>query len=318
MRTRQAVMVGPRKIEIREADIVLPDDQVLVKMEGTGLCTSELPSWTGTGQQPFSPFVPGHEGWGVVVDKGRAVSGRIKVGDRVTGLPMQCCADYFTQPEWCTMVLRPDLGQECVLGEPYYCVNNVVRAAHPTVGDCLVLVGLGPMGQWALQALAAPTLHSVVAVDVDPAKLELARAAGATHTVNPAQGDAVEAVRAITGGRLADVVVEGTGARAGMDMAVKLLRNGPRPRLVVMSFFKGPIEIDIHRLCGVSAEVIHAHPGIVADRPDHCRRTEIMINRGVFKADHLVTHRFRLEDTAAGYAALEKRPAGLIKAVVVA
>lgn len=216
------------------------------------------------------------------------------------------------------MVLRPDLGQECVLGEPYYCVNNVVRAAHPVVGDCLVLVGLGPMGQWALQALASPVLHSVVAVDVDPRKLDFACAAGATHTINPAATDAVEAVRELTGGRMADVVVEGTGAKAGMDLAVKLLRSGPRPRLVVMSFFKGPIEVDIHRLCGVSAEVIHAHPGIVADRPDHCRRTEIMINRGVFKADHLVTHRFKLEDTAAGYAALENRPAGFIKGVVTA
>jgi len=316
MRTRQAVLTGPRNIEFREAEIVLPDDHVLVQMEGTGLCTSELPQWTG--RKPDYPMVPGHEGWGVVVDKGKAVSGRIKPGDRVTGLPMRCCADYFTQPEWCTMVLRPDLGQQCVPGEPYYCVNNVVRAAHPTVGDCLVIVGLGPMGQWALQGLAATTLHALVAIDVDPRKLELATAAGATHTVNSAQCDAVETVRAITGGRMADVVVEGTGAKAGMDLSVKLLRKGPRPRLVVMSFFAGPIEMDISHLCGVSAEIICAHPGIVSDRPDHCRRTEIMINRGVFTADHLVTHRFRLEDTAAGYAALETRPAGLIKAVVMA
>lgn len=315
MKTRQAVLVGPRQVEIREKVIELSADHILVQMQGTGMCTSELPPWSG--EKPQYPMVLGHEGWGVVVDKGRDVSARIQVGDRVSGLPLNCCADYFTQPEWCTMKLRADLDQQCVLGEPYYCVNNVVRAAHPEVGDCVVLVGLGPMGQWALQALASPNLHSVIAIDVDEAKLAMARSYGATHAIHSKHVDAVVAVREITGGRMADVIVEGTGAKPGMDLAVNLLRRGPRPRLVVMSFFKGPIEIDIARLCGVSAEVVHAHPGITADKPDHCRRTEIMINRGVFKSDHLISHSFRLEETAQGYAALENRAEGFVKGIVV-
>jgi len=314
MKTRQAVLVGPRQFELREATLELPPDQLLIKMQGTGMCTSELPQWTG--QKPQYPQVLGHEGWGIVVDKGKGVSGRFKPGDRVTGLPVRCCADYFTQPEWCSMKLRPDLPQECVLGEPYYCVNNVVRAANPVIGDCVLLIGLGPMGQWALQALAAPTLHSIIAVDVDDTKLAMAREAGATHTINSARVNPVDAVKEITGGLLADVVIEGTGAKAGMDTAVSLLRHGQRPRLVVMSFFKTPIEIDITRLCGVSAEVIHAHPGITVNKPDHCRRTEVMINRNVFRSDHLVTHRYTLEHAAQGYAALENRVPGFIKGIV--
>ena len=314
MKFRQAVLVAPRRFEISDAEVSLPDDHILVKLQGSGMCTSELPLWTG--QKADYPSVLGHEGWGVVVDKGKNVSGRVKAGDRVTGLPMKCFAEYFMQPEWCTMVLQPGLKQECVLGEPYYCVNNVVRAAHPVIGDALVVIGLGPMGQWTVQALASRALHSLIAVDIEDRKLQMALEAGATHAVNSKSCDPLETIKKITGGRMADVVVEGTGAKPGMDLAVNVLRRGPRPRLVVMSFFKKPIEIDITRLCGVSAEVIHAHPGITADRPDHCRRTEIMINNGVFKSDHLVTHRYPLDRINEGFQALENRPDGYVKGIV--
>jgi len=279
------------------------------------MCTSEMPAWLG--MQAEYPYVMGHEGWGTVVEKGDDVSDRIKAGDRVTGLPMSCYSEYFSQPEWCTMKINADHPDECFLGEPYYCVNNVIRAAHPEVGDCVVLVGLGPMGQWALQGVASSALHSIIAIDVDDAKLAFAKKAGASHTINSKEADPGEAIKEITGGRMADIVIEGTGVKAGMDIAASLLRSGPRPKLVIMSFFKKPIEIDITTLCGRSAEVICAHPGITADRPDHCRRTEIMINNGVFKSDHLITHKYKLEDTQKGFEAMEERPAGYIKGIVI-
>lgn len=314
MKTRQAVLVEPRHYEIRETEVAPGDNEVLVKTEGCGMCTSELWGWMGI--KGNYPAAMGHEGYGVVVELGGAVS-RVKVGDRVTGLGMRSYADYFTQPEGYTMVLRPDLDQKHVPGESLYCVHNVVRAAHPTVGDCLVIVGVGPMGQWALQALAGPTLMAAIAIDLEDNKLEAASAHGATHTINPAREDPVERLREITGGRLADVIVEGTGAQAGVELAIKLLRPG-NPRLVIMSSFKYPIEIDILQLCGVAAEVIHAHPGIRRDREDGVRRTEVLINNGVFKTDHLITHRYPLEDIQAAFELFENnRPEGYIKGTVV-
>ncbi|MBN1808370.1 MAG: zinc-binding dehydrogenase [Planctomycetes bacterium] len=314
MKSRQAVLVEPRRFEIRETDIGPADNEVLVRMQGCGMCTSEFPEWLG--MHPAYPMAPGHEGWGVVEDKGKGVSERISIGDRVTGLGQHCYSDYFTQSEDYTMVVDQHVEQECLLGEPFYCVHNVVRAAHPVVGDSLALVGMGPMGQWALQGLASRTLQHVIAVDVDETKLAFARDAGATHTVNSAKEDPVDAVLEITGGRMADVVVEGTGIKAGMDTAVRLLRRS-NPKLVVMSFFKAPIEVDMTRLCGVAAEIIVAHPGIRKDRVDGCRRTEVLINNAVFRADHLVSHRFRLEDIQGAFETFENRPPDYIKGVVV-
>lgn len=314
MKMRAAVIVEPRKFVVEDREIGCGPDEILVKTEGCGLCTSEIPIWTG--QKPQYPNVMGHEGWGVVVEKGKNISGRVQVGDRVSGLGQHSFAEYFTQPEWCTMVLKKELAARCVPGEPYYCVNNVIRAAAPTIGDCLVLIGMGPMGQWALQGLRSPILQAAIAIDVDDDKLKMAREYGATHTVNSKKEDAVARVFEISGGRGADVVVEGTGVKPGMDLAVQCLRRGPRPRLVVMSFFKHPIEVDLGKLCGVSAEIVCAHPGITVDRPDHVRRTEVMINNGVFQADHLVTHRFGLEEMEKAFTMLVDRPAGFNKGIV--
>lgn len=315
MKGRQAVLVEKGRFEIEDVDISCGDDDILVKSGGSGLCTSELPRWFGEGKS--YPTVMGHEGWGVVVEKGKNISDRIAVGDRVSGLPMKCYADHFVQGEWCTMKIDPSVKEECILGEPYYCVNNVVRAAAPDIGDGIAIIGLGPMGQWALQALQSPNMQSVIAVDIDDAKLAIAKEFGATHTVNPKIGNAVEAIKEITNGRMADVVVEGTGAKAGMDLAAEILRHGQRPRLAIMSFFKGPIEVNLSKLCGVAAEIICAHPGLPTDRPDHVRRTEIMVNNGVFRSDHLITHRFKLEDINEAFEALAARGEGYIKGVVV-
>jgi threonine dehydrogenase-like Zn-dependent dehydrogenase len=312
MKTRQAVLVEPGRFDIRDAEVTVGPGEVLVETTGCGLCTYELNHWAGRLGKP--PMVLGHEGYGVAVEIGPDTTGRVKVGDRVTGLCGDCFADYFTMPENHTMLLRPDLDQEHVPGEPLYCVHNVVRAAHPEIGDNLAIVGCGPMGLWALQALTSPVLQSVVAVDIDEAKLELARSFGATHTVNSAKRDAVEALKEITGGRLADLAVEGTGG-PGVKTAIDLLRPR-RPKLVIMSSFKHPIDVDMVTLCAKAVEMIHAHPGICMDREDGVRRTEILINNGVFRTDRLISHRFVLEDVQKAFEALENRPAGYLKGIV--
>ena len=312
MKTRQAVLVEPGRFEIRQADISVGPGGLLVETVGCGLCTYELNHWDG--RMGKCPMVLGHEGYGVVVEVGPATSGRVKVGDAVTGLCGECFADYFTMPESHTMLLRADLDQKHVPGEPLYCVHNVVRAAHPEIGDVLAIVGCGPMGLWALQALTSSTLRAVVAVDIDDEKLKLAASFGATHAVNAGKCDPVEAVREITDGRMVDVAVEGTGG-PGVKTAIELLRPR-RPKLVIMSSFKRPLEVDMVMLCAKAVEMIHAHPGICMDKEDGCRRTETLINNGVFKTDRLISHRFPLVEIQKAFETFEHRPAGYLKGIV--
>ena len=313
MKTRQAVLVEPGRVEIRDAQVAVGAGDLLVEMAGCGLCTYELNHWAG--RLGRAPMVLGHEGYGVVVEVGRGATGRVKLGDAVTGLCGECFADYFTMPENHTMLLRADLNQKHVPGEPLYCVHNVLRAAHPQVGDCLAMVGCGPMGLWALQGLASPTLQAIVAMDIDDGKLALASEFGATHTINPEKLDPVEAMREITDGRLADVAVEGTGGPAGVKVAIDVLRP-KRARLVIMSSFKHPVEVDMVTLCAKAVEMIHAHPGICMDKEDGVRRTQVLINRGVFKTDRLISHQFPLVEIQKAFETLENRPAGYLKGIV--
>ncbi len=314
MKTRQAVLVRPGHFEVREADVEPGPGEVLVRMEATGLCMSELFSWRGPADQ--GEIVLGHEGYGTVVKAGPGTTGRLEGGDRVTGLPGRCFAEYFVAPEAETMKVRHDLDQKIMLGEPLYCIHNVVRAAHPEIGDSVAMVGCGPMGQWVIQGLASRTLQALVAVDIDDSKLAMAKKFGATHTINPKNGNAIEQMKEITHGRLCDVVVEGTGGEAGVKVAIDLLRY-KRPRLVIMSGYKKPVTLDMHLLGTKAVELLGAHPGICKDKLDGIRRTETLINNGVFKVDPLVTHRFKLTELNEAFTALESHPAGYLKGVVV-
>lgn len=313
VKTRQAVLVKPGQFEIRNTKLAPKAGQVLVEMQGCGLCTWELNHWIG--RLGKCPQVLGHEAWGVVAAVGPKCDGRVKVGSRVTGLAGKSFADYYVMPEKHAMLLADDLDQQCVPGEPLYCVHNVVRAAHPEIGDSVAVVGCGPMGLWSLQALAHRALQSVIAIDIDPKKLALARKYGATHTLDARSKDLLDQVKQITCGRLVDVAVEATGAPAGMQTAIDILR-GRRPRLVVCSSFKHNIEIDIIKLLGKAVEVLHAHPGICANVDDGVRRTEILINNGVFKTDRLISHRWKLADIQQAFQTLENRPKDYMKGIV--
>jgi threonine dehydrogenase-like Zn-dependent dehydrogenase len=314
MKSRRAILVKPGKFELDEVSVTAGPGQVLVKTEGCGLCNWELNHWLGHIWP--CPQALGHEGYGTVAEVGPGVSDAIKPGMRVTGLGSECFADYFVIPEAGIMALKPGLDQKHVPGEPLYCVVNVLRTAQPSVGDCVAVVGCGPMGLWAIQGLAARTLQCLIAIDIDPAKLALASRFGATHTINSSVTDAVEAVRAITAGHMIDVAVEGTGG-PGVNLCIGLLRPN-NPRLIIMSSFKKALEVDMVGMVDKSIDMIVAHPGrSVREKPEITRRTAVLINNGIFKTDVLISHTFPLARINDAFTALEKKPAGFLKGVVV-
>src|SRR5215510_11754044 len=87
-RMRAAVITAPRTCEIQTVATPSPAaDQVLIQVEGSGVCGSSLPRWEGRSWFPYpaAPGSPGHEGWGRVVARGRDVR-RLEIGDRVAFL----------------------------------------------------------------------------------------------------------------------------------------------------------------------------------------------------------------------------------------
>jgi S-(hydroxymethyl)mycothiol dehydrogenase len=116
-----------------------------------------------------------------------------------------------------------------------------VNTGQVTRGDTVAVLGCGGVGDAAIAAAALAGARTIIAVDLDDRKLEWARGFGATHTVNAGAGDVVEAIRALTDGNGADVVIEAVGrpetyeqAFYARDLAGTLVQVGvPTPDMTI-------------------------------------------------------------------------------------
>jgi S-(hydroxymethyl)mycothiol dehydrogenase len=90
-------------------------------------------------------------------------------------------------------------------------IGAAINTGGVTRGDSVAVIGCGGVGDGAVAGAALAGATTIIAIDTDEQKLEWARGFGATHTINAREADVVEAVRALTGGNGADVVIEAVG-----------------------------------------------------------------------------------------------------------
>lgn len=316
MKTRRALLVQPGRFELEQTDIFPHDDEVLVKVASCGLCNWELNHWKGI--LGDCPQTLGHEWSGTVVELGKAVT-RFKLGDQITILPDRLAgfSDYAVVGEANTFKLGNSVDPVYALGEPLKCIITVLRGAAPEAGDVGVVLGCGPMGLWCIQALAGKLLSALIAVDVDDVKLDLARRFGASHTVNPRQGDARAAIAEISGGHMADFVIEGTGIPGVLNDAIAYTRSSGRGRVLLMSAHEeATSNLDLREAVKRSIEIRVTHPGYSIDQHDDMRRAIAFLNNGTFCNQPLISHVFALEDIQTAFETLERKPRDYIKGMV--
>jgi len=138
-------------------------------------------------------------------------------------------AERMVYNERCFAVVHSDLPVEqlALLGcGALSGIGAVVEVAQVQPGDSVAVLGLGHLGLWMVQAAKASGAERIFAIEPLPRRRELAGALGATDLIDPADGDPAEQVRALTGGRGADVALEATGTAAGLEQVFGLARNG--------------------------------------------------------------------------------------------
>jgi 2-desacetyl-2-hydroxyethyl bacteriochlorophyllide A dehydrogenase len=322
--------------DVAEPEISEPGDAI-VRVRATGVCGSDLHIYHG--RVKIEPgFTIGHEYVGTVLAVGEGVQS-VAVGDRVLGCFQTACGRCFfcrrgwfhkcehsrtfghgatlgglagTQAEQALvpnaeLVLRrvpPGMSDEValfagdVMGTGYHAVTD--SGMRP--GDCVAVLGLGPVGLCAAQAARACGAAQVIAIDSVPQRLAIAETFGA-QPVHLMEQDPRAAVREATEGRGVDVCIDAVGHPSALDQAVRLTRKCGVVQAVGVyaeriELHMGLVWIKSLRVCCGHANVIGHVDGVLA-----------MMTAGLLDPAPLVTHRMPLEQAPEAYALYDRHEA---------
>lgn len=317
-----------------------PPDGVVVAVEATGLCRSDVHAWGGHDADVVLPHVPGHELVGRVTAVGDGVR-RWRVGQRVT-TPFVCacgscpecargdgqvCRDQ-TQPGFthdgsfaeqvalhhadANLVAVPDevdAGAAALLGCRFATAyRGLVLLARLRAGESVLVLGCGGVGLSAVM-IAASIGAEVVAVDVDPAALERARALGAAATVD-ATGLSSQAVAEAARAHRSDgvaVSVDALGSEATLDAA--LLSLARRGRHVQIGLLPAEPVVRVSRVVSHELAVLGSHG---MDARDYPGLVDLVVS-GALRPQDLVTGWVGLDGVPDAMAAMAggRAPAGV-------
>ena len=205
-------------------DLVLADpkeNEVQVHGGACGICSWDIATAKlGNRMRPMAP--PGHEGVGYVAKVGHGVKG-LKEGDRVAGGGFATVRNLVAERVY--KIPDSPLADEHWIVEPVSCAVTGIDHCRVKAGDRIAVIGTGFMGLLILQGLRHSPLDQLIAIDVAQSRLELAKSLGAHEIFNSATADRTELVETLKA-RDFDVVVDTSGAQAGLDLATDIVKRG--------------------------------------------------------------------------------------------
>ena len=314
---RAAVLTAPGRIEMREVPVPEPSaNEVLVRIEGCGVCASNLSAWAGQPwfHYPFSPGELGHEAFGRIEAAGPEVR-EFSPGERVAFLSNHGYAEFDCAAATNVVSLPPELDNVPVPGEPLGCAMNIFARSQINAGDTVAIVGIGFLGALLTQ-LAVAAGARVFAINRRASGLSHARAAGAEESIVwDDNASVLGKVRELTEEKLCDVVIECVGKQAAIDLATAL--TAVRGRLVIAGYHQdGPRSVDMQLWNWRGLDVINAHE---RDPAVYLRGMQAAVGALVRRRlNHvpLCTHTLPLEELGAALDLTRDRPDGFMKAIV--
>ena len=323
------VYLGPSKKALQEhpkPEITAPTDAI-VRMTKTTICGTDLHILKGDVPSCQPGRVLGHEGIGVIETAGQGVT-TFKAGDRVLISCITACGKCLycrklmyshcvtggwvlgnridgTQAEFVriphadtSLYPMPDGADEeamvmlsDILPTGFECgvLNGRVQP-----GNSVAIVGAGPIGLAALLTARFYAPAQIIMVDLDDNRLEVARRLGATAVVNSTDGQAVETIMRMSGGRGVDTAIEAVGVPATFELCEKIVApggvianigvHGTKVHLHLENLWDRNITITTRLVDTVSTPML----------------LNILLSRGI-DPTRLITHRFRLEHVLDAY-----------------
>ena len=221
-------------------------------------------------------------------------------------------ADYFKAKSFQLQPVPEGLDMDiAALGEPTACAMFSGLHTGVQLGDTVVIMGGGFAGQIIAQCSRLKGAYQVIVVDVLDGKLDLAKSLGADIVINSREEDPVARVKALTGGRGADVVVEAAGTAESFNAASAMIRHNGK--FVFYSWVTIPVNLNISRWHDDGLEFVntclvhHTWQERYVWVPDTLRP----IIQGSVKIQPLITNEFRLDDIRAGFDLADKDDAAI-------
>lgn len=325
-----------RVIEM-EKPVVAPG-QILVKIEYVGFCGSDLNTYLGRNPMVKLPVVPGHEVGAVVEEIGEGVpEGLFAKGMSVTLNPYTNCGkcascrngrvnacehnetlgvqrngvmcEYAVMP-WQKVIPAPSMSsRDCALIEPMSVGFHAVSRGQVVDNERVMVIGCGMIGMGAI-VRASLRGATVIAVDLDDEKLELARKVGATYVINSKTENVHERMLQLTDGLGADVVIEAVGSPATYVMAVDEV--GFTGRVVCIGYAKSPVEFQTKLFVQKELDIRGSRNALPVD----FRAVINYLQTGVCPIDKLISRIAEPEEAAAAMADWAAAPGKVFRILV--
>ncbi|MFT4108668.1 alcohol dehydrogenase catalytic domain-containing protein [Propionicimonas sp.] len=301
---KQAVLYQPNDLRVVERAVgELGDGEVLIKVTAALLCGTDLRIYTGRKTKNVTlPSVLGHETAGIVVDANGPLPEGVSLGGQVCIYPLVACgqcvacrkghpnicrnrvafgyqldgglSQYVRVPANARQNIVPLAGvsaPEAALVEPLACALNGQNLAKVQGADAILVVGCGPLGLMHIRLAKAQGVHTVIAVDPNEARHDIARASGADLVLVPGEDTPARVLAATDGG--VDVVILAIGRVEALTPYLGILAPGARISAFagfntgdVLSIVANDIHYNEYEVVGASScrlENFHAVAGLV-------------------------------------------------------
>lgn len=335
----KAIKIGePWKIDRVEIDKpVAGEGEALIKIVTAGICGSDIGAFRGTNGLVTYPRVIGHELAGIVEEIPQNNRNGIKVGDRVVVDPYiycghcypckigrtNCCtslkvlgvhvdggmAEYFTHPADLLVKIPEGMTwEEAAMAEPLTISLHGIHRGGFKQGEYCAIIGAGPIGLVAGMIAEAYGGHAIL-LDLVQERLDFATAIGIEHVINSANEDAVARIAEITGGEMAQQVMECSGANAAIRNALDYVSNAGRITLTGWPKTETPFPTDVITKKEIDIRGARTSAGEFEEALELIRTKRVDMNQ-------ILTKVVSLDDAPATIIDIEKNPGDYMKVVV--
>ena len=316
---------------------VCGEGEVLLRIRYVGFCGSDLNTWRGGNAMAKASVIPGHEVGAEIAAVGAHVPESLRPRMTVTVDPYTACGhcascrnrrfnacehnetlgvqrdgamrEFFVLP-WQKIIVAEGLTtKQCALVEPLSVGFHAVDRGQVTDKDVVTVFGCGMIGMGAI-VRAALRGATVVAVDIDDEKLEVAKKVGATYVVNSAREDVRERLATLTEGRMADVTVEAVGAPVTQRAAIDCV--GFTGRVVFIGYAKDETTFSTRLFVQKELDIRGSRNAL----PEDFRAVIGWLRRGTCPYDKLITAVVKPEEAADAMKHWHEKPGKVFRILV--